>query len=234
VLAPYRSALATARATRPVRLCFAAAHVVMRESYRALDHSLAKPGDAAAIAEHVDWAATLGIRMHLIALGFGIAEAMDTAQRFFLGWPGAERLIRDCGRLRPATGWVAGAGTDHLPAVRRQSDLVDGVVFQAQLIQSCGGIPMLLPMPWLSLNGASERDYVDVYTAIVRQLDGPLFVHWLGDMFLPALRGYFPGDSFQQVLALDPARCAAASCRCSTAHSNCACAVNCCRATRSC
>jgi hypothetical protein len=31
-----------------------------------------------------------------------------------------------------------------------------------------------------------------------------VIVHWLGPMFLPALEGYFPGDSFARVMALAP------------------------------
>jgi len=188
---------------RLLRLCYAAAHVVLLDSYAALDHRLDRPGDAGSIHRHIDWATTMAIRQRLAAHGLGIAEAMDTAQRFFLGWPGARELIVRCGRLRLPQGFCAGAGTDHLPQVRGPQDLVDGVVFQARLIQRCGGIPVLLPMPWLSQHGADAATYVRVYRDIVRQLQGPLFVHWLGAMFLPSLAGYFPGDSFHQVMALD-------------------------------
>lgn len=186
-----------------LRLCFAAAHVVMRDSYAAVGHTLQKPGRASEIAAHVDWDATMGVRRHLDELGFGIAEAMDTAQRFFLGWESARELIQRCGALGLQTGFCAGAGTDHLPSIQRPNDLVEGVVFQAEFIQRCGGIPVLLPMPWLSVNNMPAKTYVEVYRAILKQLDGPLFVHWLGPMFLPSLQGYFPGDSFDQVMAID-------------------------------
>ena len=189
-----------------VRLCFAAAHVVMKDSYRALGHTLQRPGSAAEIQAHVDWDATMAIRARLDGFGFGIAEAMDTAQRFYLGWDSARELIVRCGALGLANGFVAGAGTDHLAAIRRPDDLIGGVVFQAKLIQRCGGIPTILPMPWLSQNRVPASTYVEVYRSIVRQLDGPLFVHWLGAMFLPSLEGYFPGDSFREVMALDPAK----------------------------
>ncbi len=62
----------------------------------------------------------------------------------------------------------------------------------------------LLPLLWLGENKASEATYVQVYGDIIRQLQGPLFVHWLGDMFHPGLRGYFPGNSFERIMALDP------------------------------
>lgn len=188
------------------RLAYAAAHVVMKESYRSVPHSLERPGSAEEIGEHVDWKATLARRALLDARGFGVAEAMDTAQRFFLGWSNARRLIEGCGRLAPAHGFVAGAGTDHLGAIGSARDLIDGVVFQARFIQRHGGIPIVLPMPWLARSRCSEQEYVDVHSAIVRELDGPLYVHWLGEMFHADLAGYFPGDSFRRVMALDPGK----------------------------
>ncbi len=187
------------------RLCYAAAHVVLRPEYAQLGHSLAAPGAHEEIAAHVDWQATMRLRRALDGHGMGIAEAMDTAQRFFLGWPAARRLIAECGALRLANGFCAGAGTDQLARVRGKADLVDAVVEQCAFIAANGGVPVILPMPWLTANGAGEQDYVDVYGAIVQQVSGPVFVHWLGEMFLPALRGYFPGDSFRRVMAQDPA-----------------------------
>lgn len=181
----------------PVRLVYAAAHVVLKESYAGAPRG-ADP------AEHVDWTATLGLRTRLDRLGFGVAEAMDTAQRFEIGWPLARRLIESCGRLGLAHGFVAGAGVDHLERVRSKADLIEGVVHQARITQDAGGLPIVLPMPWLCEVGASEEDYLEVYAGIFERLGGPLFVHWLGEMFLPALRGYFPGTSFERVMALAP------------------------------
>lgn len=187
------------------RLCYAAAHVVLRPEYAALGHTLARPGGHDEIAEYLDWPATMRLRQALDRCGMGIAEAMDTAQRFAIGWPAARRLIAECGALGLANGFCAGAGTDQLAKVRGKADLVDAVVEQCAYIRAHGGVPVLLPMPWLTANGASPDDYVDVYGAIVRQVQGPVFVHWLGAMFLPALAGYFPGDSFARIMALDPA-----------------------------
>lgn len=203
-LLPHRRHLAALPPAPPVRLCFAAAHVVLRESYRGLGHSLQQPGRQEQFAEHVDWPATMALRTNLDAHGFGIAEAMDTAQRFQLGWDCARELITRCGALRLRHGFTAGAGTDHLGAVRSVADLVDGVVHQCEVISAHGGIPTILPMPWLSQQRAAAAVYVDTYGAIFRQLRGPVFVHWLGAMFLPSLEGYFPGDAFARVMALAP------------------------------
>ena len=53
----------------------------------------------------VDWDATLGFRDHLWAHGFGVAEAMDTAQRGMgLAWDQARELISAVrGRARPSS-----------------------------------------------------------------------------------------------------------------------------------
>ncbi len=206
LLAPYRTALSAGVSAPPVRMAFAAAHVVMREGYRELDHSPDAPGDAEEIAAHVDWPATMSLRRHLDAQGFGIAEAMDTAQRYSLGWATARRLIEECGALGLANGFVAGAGVDHLEAPCSRREIIEAVVYQARLIQKAGGMVTILPMVWLAENESEESAYLEVYGEIFRQLDGPLFVHWLGEMFLPALQGYFPGESFRRVMALDPAK----------------------------
>jgi len=186
------------------RLCYGALHVVMQPSYRALGHSLAQPGDPAVIEEHIDWPATVALRREMDAHGIGIAEAMDTAQRFFLGWPAAQRLIAATGALKLANGFCAGAGTDQLPSIESRTQLVDAVVEQCHFIRSHGGIPVILPMPWLCQTQASEQEFVDVYAAIIGQLDGPVFLHWLGPMFLASLEGYFPGVSFDRIMALEP------------------------------
>ena len=174
-LAPFRARVPAG--TRPVRTAFAAAHVVFHATYAAVPHSLDAPGTPDAIAEHVDWKATIALRRRIAAHGFGIAEAMDTAQRFEVGWDVAQRLIEETGRLGLPRGFVAGAGVDHLAAVRSKRDLVDGVVHQVQVIQANGGLPIILPMLWLTAHGATADEYVEVYGAIVRQCRGPLFVH---------------------------------------------------------
>jgi hypothetical protein len=144
------------------------------------------------------------LRRDMDTFGVGVAEAMDTAQRFFLGWPAARRLIAETGALRLSNGFCAGAGTDQTAPIGKPADLIDAVVEQCAYITSHGGVPVILPMPWLCAEGADEQAYVDVYAAIIRQVRGPVFLHWLGSMFLASLAGYFPGRSFDRIMALDP------------------------------
>ena len=188
------------------RLAYAAAHVAWRESYRALGHTLERPGPPDEIVEHVDWDATAALRRELDGHGFGIAEAMDTAQRFQVGWAGAERLIRTTGALGLRNGFCAGAGADAAAPNASHTQVIASVVMQARRIQEAGGVPVILPLPHLTRNGCGEEDYVATYVAIVDQLEGPLFVHWLGPMFLPELAGYFPGQSFRRVMLHAPSK----------------------------
>ncbi|MDP6929633.1 MAG: DUF993 family protein [Planctomycetota bacterium] len=204
VLVPHRQALAATAEPEPVRMAFAAAHLVMVPSYHFCEHSSESPGSSDEIAVCVDWQASMELRRNLDALGFGVAEAMDTAQRFEIGWTTAERLIRECGALGLDNGFIAGAGTDHLEQIASRDELVEGVVYQAEVIGDAGGTVIILPMPWLVQEGFDADGYVEIYEEIFSRLQGPLLVHWLGEMFAPALQGYFPGDSFSRVMALAP------------------------------
>ena len=190
----------------PARLAYAAVHVILDEEYGARGHSPEHPGDPEEIAAHVDWERTLAFRRHLDDQGMGIAEAMDTAQRFELGWPTAERLIRECGALGLKNGFVAGASSDQRPAIDRSADLIEAVTEQVAVIEDAGGVPVLLPMPWLSRTGAAAEVYVEVYREIIAAARGPILLHWLGPMFLAALEGYFPGESLEEILEVDPAK----------------------------
>ncbi len=204
VLDAYRVKLAQSASKPAVRLVYAAAHLVLKNSYGEVDQRFDQPIAPGEIFEAVDWDSTFALRRRLDDLGFGIAEAMDTAQRFLIGWENASHLIEGCGALNLKHGFVAGAGVDHLERVNDEDQLVEGVVFQARAIQAAGGIPILLPLLWLCEQSYEEEGYVRVYGRIAESLDGPLFVHWLGEMFLPALAGYFPGRSFERILAAHP------------------------------
>src|SRR4029077_11550404 len=90
------------------RVAFAAAHVVV-DSLRTREPCTYPV---------MDWEATLAYREYLWSLGFGVAEAMDTAQRGAgLDWPLALDLIKRSTAAAKTRGAVvtSGAGTDHLP-----------------------------------------------------------------------------------------------------------------------
>jgi hypothetical protein len=182
-----------------LRLCYGAVHVVVREP----EHG-AGPRDGTRI-EDIDWDSTMRVRQALLDRGLRIAEAMDTAQRFEVGWELAAELIRRTSAIAPPMGFCAGAGADQVPASAPLPQLLDAVIEQCDFITTLGGVPVILPMPFLVRERLDEAGYVDAYGAIVRNVRGPIFLHWLGEAFAPSLRGYFPGRSFERILALDPA-----------------------------
>ena len=96
------------------RVAFAAAHVVADP----LTQSTPSAGSA------LDFEATLAFRRHLLDLGFGIAEAMDTSQRGMgLSWDDSRELIRhslEAAGADERDRIFSGVGTDQLdPATRR-------------------------------------------------------------------------------------------------------------------
>jgi hypothetical protein len=165
------------------RRALAAAHVV------ADPLSTKEPWLEAAI----DWDATLAYRRHLWSWGFGVAEAMDTAQRGMgLDWNTSLELIRRT--VAQGGGEVAsGAGTDHLAAGRTYSiaEIISAYEEQCAAIEKLGGRIILMASRALAASAKSPDDYVKVYERILSQVKEPVIIHWLGEMFDPALDGYW-------------------------------------------
>jgi hypothetical protein len=153
----------------------------------------------------IDWKATLAYRRHLLDLGFGIAEAMDTSQRGMgLDWPNALELIR---RSLDAAGPRAdliycGCGTDHLdPAAARSiDDVIRAYMEQLHAIQKLGGRIIIMASRALARLARSPDDYAKVYARVLAETDRPAILHWLGDMFDPMLKGYWGGNDFSQTM----------------------------------
>jgi len=180
------------------RVAYAAAHIVAKP------RTQGDPSDP----ENVDWDATLAFRHHLWRHGFGIAEAMDTAQRETLGWEASARLLEQtlaAAAQAPGRLVMGGAGTDHLTTDNPTlAQIVDAYVMQAEFIHERGGRAILFPTEHLPRKFGEPRHYVEAYRAIASQVSRPVFVHWLGEMFAPRLRGYFPGDSFWEIMEDNP------------------------------
>ncbi len=190
-LAPYTLSDAAQfpdRVTRPLnRVALAAAHVV------ADPHADIDPWLQAA----PDWERTIAYREYLWDLGLGVAEAMDTAQRGMgLDWPMALELIkRSVGAARGREGAVvfSGAGTDHLdPAAPcTVDDVIRAYEEQIAAIEAVGGRIILMASRALVRAGRTADDYARVYQRVLSQVRQPVIIHWLGDMFDPALAGYW-------------------------------------------
>lgn len=178
------------------RIAYAAAHVVS-DPLRDLD-----PWGRPAI----DWERTMAFRHHLWALGFKIAEAMDTSQRGMgLDWAGAQELIRRSlteARAVPGADLACGAGTDHLaPAdTRSLDDVIRAYETQVGFVEKQGGRSIMMASRALARIAKSPDDYRKVYGRILSQTKDKVVLHWLGDMFDPQLKGYWGSENFETAL----------------------------------
>ena len=145
----------------------------------------------------IDWDTTLNFRHRLWDLGLGVAEAMDTAQRGMgLGWAEAKELIRRAqaeARTRPDALIAYGAGTDHLVPGPEVSidDIIAAYEEQVGFVEVEGGRVILMASRALAKAARSPDDYARVYARILSQVKQPVVLHWLGEMFDPALEGYW-------------------------------------------
>ncbi|WP_399678820.1 dihydrodipicolinate synthase family protein [Xenophilus sp.] len=169
------------------RIAYSAAHVVA-DPLAAVD-----PWLTAA----VDWDATIAYRRHLWSLGLGVAEAMDTAQRGMgLDWKTSLELIRrslDAAKDVPGAFVASGCGTDHLDidAVKSVDDVIRGYEEQMDAIEALGGKLIVMASRALARVATGPADYERVYGRVLSQAKQPVVLHWLGDMFDPALAGYW-------------------------------------------
>ena len=152
------------------------------------------------LAPAIDWDRTMAFRHRLWDLGLGVAEAMDTAQRGMgLGWDDAQELIRRAlaeARGRDDALIACGAGTDHLapsPDVTID-DVLRAYEAQVEMVEAAGGRIILMASRALAAAAKSPDDYLRVYDRILSQVQEPVIIHWLGEMFDPALAGYW-GDA---------------------------------------
>lgn len=177
----------------PNRVAYSAAHVVA-DPLAAADPS-GRPA--------IDWATTIKFRRYLADLGLGIAEAMDTAQRGMgLDWPMALDLIRRTRAELPDAVVANGAGTDHLdPASARSLDDVKrAYAEQIEAIQKLGGRIILMASRALPRVAQKPEDYLEVYRHALALCDQPVILHWLGEMFDPALAGYWGSEGFETAM----------------------------------
>src|SRR6201987_46240 len=169
------------------RVAFSAVHVVA-DPFADID-----PWLSAA----VDWDRTIAFREHVWDLGLGVAEAMDTAQRGMgLDWPASLELIPRSVRAATARGNAlvfSGAGTDHLAVedAKGLDDVIRAYEEQIEAIEKVGGRIILMASRALAKLGRHAEDYAQVYDRVLSQVREPVIIHWLGDMFDPALHGYW-------------------------------------------
>ena len=168
------------------RLPYAAVHVVA--------DSLA---DVSPVSPAViDWERTLAFRRHIWKYGLGVAEAMDTAQRGMgLDWEASKELIRRSVAEAKAVGGriVCGAQTDHLEpsSARDLRDIEAAYEEQCEFVEAQGGQVVVMASRELARIARGPDDFARVYSRVLSQLRQPALIHWLGEPFDPALRGYW-------------------------------------------
>ena len=179
------------------RTAFAAAHVVS-DSLAERDPWAGRPS--------VDWDNTLKFRHSLWDQGLHLAEAMDTAQRGMgVDWETAKELINRTmleAKAHPMKPRVAcGAGTDQFTLdqlVRSRQTTEDAIVAayseQMEAIEAAGGQIIIMASRAMAAAGTGPDFYARVYGKLIEQAAEPIILHWLGDMFDPALKGYWGCD----------------------------------------
>jgi hypothetical protein len=188
----------TAYTMRP-RRAFPAAQVPFNRIAYAAVHVVADPlaDNSPWLEPAIDWDATIAFRCHVWSLGLGVAEAMDTAQRGMgVDWPTSLELIRrslDAARDFPGALIASGAGTDHLEVFDRVriDDVIAAYEEQCAAIERLGGRIVLMASRALVRAARSPDDYGRVYGRILGQVRQKVIIHWLGEMFDPALAGYW-------------------------------------------
>jgi Protein of unknown function (DUF993) len=176
------------------RVAFSAVHVVA-DPFVDVD-----PWLAAAI----DWDRTIAFREHVWDLGLGVAEAMDTAQRGMgLDWPTSLELIQRSVRAAKARGNAlvfSGAGTDHLAPedAKNLDDVIRAYEEQVAAIEKAGGRIIVMASRALARIARGADDYAKVYNRVLSQVREPVIIHWLGDMFDPALANYWGTSNLDQ------------------------------------
>jgi hypothetical protein len=179
------------------RVAYAAAHVVadpLADNNPWLDAS-------------IDWDKTIAFREYLWDLGLGVAESMDTAQRGMgLSWNDARELIGralEAAKARPGVKIACGVGTDHIapgPDVT-VDDVIRAYEEQIEAVEAMNGRLIVMASRALARAATSPADYARVYGRILKQVREPVILHWLGEMFDPALAGYW--GSADHMAAMD-------------------------------
>src|SRR6476646_7184665 len=178
------------------RVAFSAAHVVA-DPLADVDPWLTST---------IDWDRTIAFREHIWDLGLGVAAAMDTAQRGMgLDWPTSLELVQRSVRAAKARGDAlvfSGAGTDHLAPedAKNLDDVISAYEEQIAAVEKAGGRIILMASRALARIGRNPDDYARVYNRVLSMVTEPVIIHWLGDMFDPALANYWGTSSLDQAM----------------------------------
>jgi len=111
-------------------------------------------------------------------------------------WSSAKELIKRSvaeAKTMPGAVMASGAGTDDVQPGPRVTiaDVEAAYEESCGFIESVGGRIILMASRALAACAKGPDDYLKVYGRILGQVKEPVIIHWLGDMFDPALAGYW-------------------------------------------
>jgi Protein of unknown function (DUF993) len=131
---------------------------------------------------------------------------MDTSQRGMgFDWTNARELIRRSiaeSKTVEGADLACGAGTDQLAsgAAATLEEVIAAYEEQFEFIESLGGHAIMMASRALAASASNAGEYEQVYDRILGQASGKVILHWLGDMFDPALSGYWGNADFEPAL----------------------------------
>ena len=80
------------------------------------------------------------------------------------------------------------------------NDVIGAYETQYAAVEAAGGQIILMASRALAACARGADDYVVVYDRILSQVREPAIIHWLGEMFDPALAGYWGHDDHWQAM----------------------------------
>src|SRR5579859_3337225 len=95
-----------------------------------------------------------------------------------------------------------GAATDQLSEKKCHSrdEVLCAYLEQCEAIEVAGGCVILMASRALARCARSVDDYAAVYGKILSQVRKPVILHWLGEMFDPALAGYWGSSNVHEAM----------------------------------
>src|SRR4029079_10500775 len=83
---------------------------------------------------------------------------------------------------------------------KRLDDVSRAYEEQISAIEKAGGRIILMASRALARIARGPDDYAKVYDLALSQVTEPVIIHWLGDMFDPALAGYWGASDLDQAM----------------------------------
>ena len=88
---------------------------------------------------------------------------------------------------------ASGAGTDNIVLTSKTTieDVIAAYEIQCEGVEAAGSRIVLMASRALCQLAKGPDDYTRVYNRVLGGLSEPAIIHWLGEMFDPALEGYW-------------------------------------------